>query len=525
MNDSSSIFLQDPDDLALENAYRSLPGTGEIIVNTNLTRLSSCLESIERMGFAGMEISAFGLPGAKITIRGYKGKQGTCYNTGRLARYLGAASAALDDDHHLLLAGDELPVCEKTATFYSLPSYRNLVHCSDANPALIEKLKTDPDLFEGDEIESTQEKLFSIVKGKRDHGDFTGLFYPGPFKLLVLENGTILHRGRVNSVPERFAKKLIMRDGLFRYDEKEAGPDESFTELYQAEGPRCLLKKTQGKIIHDHDHLTNFSALSQITRDFSERLIRLIESRRDYFMLTGSNREDTYGCCPSDDVTMADHLVWSGILDASRENASQDACPVALYAFRNEISIEGGDIQFSQNPELRQEVLSRLKKTHRSIHKILIRWMLLTFVAITILLALNRISGSSSSLKDHGMFTQLELSRPNSTAVVLFHYNQRCDQCLAMEKYTREVLSDKFARMQQSKQIQFRRVIMDLPGNRNLIERLGLVTSSLVIIHFEGMEEESIRVLDRSWELYNDEVAFKKMLSEKLHQMTEKNNE
>ena len=71
----------------------------------------------------------------------------------------------------------------------------------------------------------------------------------------------------------------------------------------------------------------------------------------------------------------------------------------------------------------------------------------------------------------------------------------------------------------QRKQIQFRQVIMDLSENRSLIERFGLVTSSLVIIGFEEMEEDSIRVLDRSWALYNNEVEFKKMLSEELHQM------
>ncbi len=124
MNDSSTIFLHDPDDLSLENTYRSLPRTGELIIATSLTRLFSMLESVERTGFAGMEIKTFSSAGDKITIRAYKGKQGTCYNTGRSARYLGAGMAALDDDHHLLLAGEEMPVCEKTAILYSLPYYR-----------------------------------------------------------------------------------------------------------------------------------------------------------------------------------------------------------------------------------------------------------------------------------------------------------------------------------------------------------------------------------------------------------------
>lgn len=142
------------------------------------------------------------------------------------------------------------------------------------------------------------------------------------------------------------------------------------------------------------------------------------------------------------------------------------------------------------------------------------------FMVVTILLAIIRISGPSSSLQDLGLYTRLEASRPNGTALFFFHYSQRCNQCLAMEKYSWEVLRDEFPWMMQRKQIQFRQEIMDLPENRGLIDRFGLVTSTLVIIRFVGMEEDSIRVLDRSWALYNEEVEFKKMLSEELHQMT-----
>ena len=157
-------------------------------------------------------------------------------------------------------------------------------------------------------------------------------------------------------------------------------------------------------------------------------------------------------------------------------------------------------------------MLSQLKNNRRSIIKGLARWTLFAFVVVTILLAIIRISGPSSSLQDHGLYTRLEVSRPNGTALVLFHYSQRCDQCLAMEKYAWEVLRDEFPGMIQRKQIRFRQVIMDLPEKRSLIDRFGLVTSTLVIIRFERMEEDSIRVLDRSWALYNDEVEFKKML-------------
>lgn len=519
MKDTASTHLQDPDELAVDNAYRSLPRLGEITLSTPFSGLDSQLERLEQAGFAGMKIKTFGSAAEKIIIRACKGKQGTCYNTGRFARYQGSAQAALDDDHHLLLAGDEMPVCEKTATLYSLPSYRDLIYCSEATEGMLEKLQTDPELFDCDNFEKLQEKLFSMVRGKTHPEEFTDLFYPGPFKLLVLEDGTIVHRGRVNKVPVQDAKRIIKTDGLFNFDGPAAGQHESFTELYQAEGPGCLLKKAQWNAVTDNDPVPDLSVLTTITRDLKIRILRLIESQKDYFILTGSNREDEFGCCPSDEVTKADSLVRAGILSASRERAAADACPVTIYAFRNEIVNTQGDLQFSRDTEFRRMVRDSLNNSRFGSIKMLARWILLVFVIVTILLAISRISSPSLPLQSKGLYTQLDVSRPNSTVLVLFHYSKRCQQCLIMERYAREVLEDEFPKMVQDRQIQFRQVVIDLDENRSLIDRFHLYTSTLVIVRFKGKKEDSIRVLDRPSTLYNDEVEFKKMLSEELHQM------
>ena len=510
--------------MAVDNAYRSLPRTGEITLATSFSGLDSQMERLEQAGFAGMKIKAFGSADEKIIIRAFKGKQGTCYNTGRFARYLGAALAALDDDHHLLLASEEMPVCEKTVTLYSLPSYRDLIYCSEAAKGMLEKLQTDPELFDCDNFEKLQEKLFSSVRVKTYPEGFTDLFYPGPFKLLVLEDGTIVHRGRVNKVPAHEVKKLVKTDGLFGFDGQTTGQHESFTELYLVEGPRCLLKKAQPSEVTDNVLFPDLSLLTTISRDLKNRMLRILESQKDYFILTGSNREDEFGCCPSDEVTMSDKLVRAGILSASRERTTPDACPVTIYAFRNEIVSTLGDLQFSQDRDFRQEVRYRLKNRRHGLLKILSRWLLLVFVIVTILLAIIRISSPSLPLHNKGLYAHLDVSRPSSMVLVLFHYSKRCEQCLAMERYAREVLKDEFPVMVQKKQIQFRQVVMDLDENRNLIDRFGLFTSTLVIIRFEGRKEDSIQVLDRSWTLYNNEVEFKKMLSEELHQMIGQEN-
>jgi hypothetical protein len=102
MKDTASIHLQDPDELAVDNAYRSLPRMGEITLSTSFSGLDSQLEQLEQAGFSGMKIKTFGSAAEKIIIRACKGKQGTCYNTGRFARYLGSAQAALEDGYDFL---------------------------------------------------------------------------------------------------------------------------------------------------------------------------------------------------------------------------------------------------------------------------------------------------------------------------------------------------------------------------------------------------------------------------------------
>jgi hypothetical protein len=521
MEGTNVIHLKEPDELSLENAYRSLPKTGEIALDTTIETIPVFLEMLERTGFAGMKISSFTSLEERILIKACKGKQGNCYNTGRTARYVGEALAALDDDHHLLFKGLDLPVCEKTANLYSMPPYRDHIQCTTGDDELLDKFHNEPESFDYDTLEQSLEKLYTITRNNELSEEFTDLFYPGPFRILILDEGTIIHRGRVNKVPVQVVKKLSRSDGLFSVAGMEAGTPASFPDLYRLEGPLCLLKKSRGTYISLATQEPDFSSLDTISRELRTRILNTLEGRKDYFMLTGSNREDQFGCCPSDEVTGADKLVGAGILSANRESEAPDACPLTIYTFQNEISDVDGKLHFSQNQSLRQQVHSRLKKPPMGILKIIARWALLVFVALTITLAIIRLSGPSTSYLDNELYERLDVSRPNGMALVLFHYTKRCDQCLAMEKFARDVLKDEFPEMINRNQIHFRQIKMDLPENRKLLERFGIITSTLVIIRFEEMREDSILVLDRSWALYDNETEFKQMLSEELQKMVE----
>ena len=519
MGSAAVIHLKEPDELSLEDAYRSLPGNGEITIDISLSQLNDRLGLAEKAGFAAMMISTFRSAEERILIRAFKGKQGSCHNTGRTAMYRGGALAALDDDHHLLLQGIDLPVCEKTANFYSNPSYRDLIDSTKADPELLDKLQHDPEPFEGEKLEASLETLYAMTRDKSVPVEFTDLFYPGPFRILILDDGTIVRRGMVNRVPSGISDRLKRSDGLFVVPGVVGSPYESFPELFLSEGPRCLFKRPGENLIMLADRDPDLSSLKEIPGDLRTRIINTIRNGKDYFMLTGSNREDQFGCCPSDEVTGADRLVRAGILSSRREPEAADACPLTLYAFRNEMSSKDGELHFSPDHAFRQEVLSRMRNHTSRVLKVAARWILLLFVAVSVVLSIYRFTGPSSPSQEISLYEQLDLEGYNGTAVVLFHYIKRCDQCLAMEQFTREVLGDEFQDMVESNQLFYRELEIDRPENRSLVEELGIFTSTLVIIRFGDHENERVRVLDRSWALYDNETAFKQMLTDALQQM------
>ena len=62
-------------------------------------------------------------------------------------------------------------------------------------------------------------------------------------------------------------------------------------------------------------------------------------------------------------------------------------------------------------------------------------------------------------------------------------------------------------------------MVIDRSENRKLVERFGIITSTLVIINFKEREEINAKVLNRSWVLYENEPEFKKMLISEINQV------
>lgn len=295
------------------------------------------LLEIERAGFVGLKLEG-------DVVRAWKGKDGPCFETGRSAAYTGGAAAALDDDQHLLFG--TMRLCEKTARVYRLPPYEKVVAVTEADPsyAAKEAVPFDCGTFEADAA-----KLAATL-APAPPGERVPVLYPGPFKLLILKDGTILRRGR----PARAAAADLLKSGEVLPAADGVEPAR-YAEEYAARGALCLL----GDLTFERSapRARSMNALVDADEGTRRRLVRLIERKDDYFLLVGSDPADKDGCCPNDDVGHANALVKAGVLEAWTASA-EAACPSTVYAFAGEMSARGEKPTFTRDDALRAEVLT-----------------------------------------------------------------------------------------------------------------------------------------------------------------------
>ena len=329
-------YLKNPSFIELDDAFRGLPKLGEIKVSHDTGSISDLLTDLENIGYVGIEVSRNIQVGNGGRIRAFKGKHGPCYDAGQTVRYLGGALAVLDDDNHLLFNSEIHSVCEKTARVLQLPVYQGLILC---DPIFNSNTRSDnsssEEKFSKNEYEEDLEKLFQKLQStKKRSGPWMKLYYPGPFRYLILDDGTIVSRGKVNDVPEEASKLLIKKDGLVRVEKEELSELEYFQDLYADQGSNCFL----GKIIYQQkneiDYETDLNALYKIKKGLESKLIDLIKNNKKYFLLVGSDPGDQFGCCPSDIVGEANALIKAGILSGYSQSDMGENCPVSIYAFK-----------------------------------------------------------------------------------------------------------------------------------------------------------------------------------------------
>jgi hypothetical protein len=257
-------------------------------------------------------------------------------------RYLGGATAALDDEGRL--------------------------HFADAV---------------GDSLAADAARLASVLPDRLSPLTVsTSVLYNGPYRMLVLSDGALVRRGRWTRLPVDKARLLEKSDGATvdpNYPSDKASPPESFPALHRELGSEFLLKREHRK--------ADLEALADVTAPMQRRLEAMIQRGDEYFVMTGSDPSQANGCCPSNEVGEANRLAGAGILDSHAASAA-GACPTLFYAFAGEIHVRDGRATFVRNVELRDAVRARLAGGNNRARKIVLALMFLTILLLGAALAI-----------------------------------------------------------------------------------------------------------------------------------------
>ena len=504
-------FLDRPTPDLVRQVFSRLPRRGSIQLVCDWHRRRDLLDTLVSCGAFAIRVDP--MPALdQVRISALKGKDGPCYETGRTATYLGAAAAVMDDDVHLI-AGS-IRVCEKTAELYTLSTYQQVLHVTAGHPEKVQRLDTDPIPFDCSTFGADADKLAAALPAQTSPPT-VAVFYPGPFSLLVLKDGSIVRRG----VPTRIASELVadlqQRDGLLlltasRTD--EALPAQSYAASYAALGPACLLNEPPcislstaprpEPIIGDAELSADaLGACHKVPHELRQRLDRLLEHRESYFILTGSDPRETHGCCPSTIVGAANQLVEVGLLSSYRMPVPSDGCTTTIYAFAGEILETGGQPTFTVRDDIRRQAsaeLTRQNSRTKKIGSLLLRGGLILLLAISLVLAAHRASVSMRTTPEDfaaSMQRVLGTTADDDRLFVCFFQGwEHCDACNVMGKLCRQTV-DELQTSEAAEPPVFREIRFDEPENLAIKRELELGTSSVGLVQYENGTPRKMHML------------------------------
>ena len=282
-----TVRLSEPAAAGVRDAFAALPRRGCLECICRWERRLEILAALEESGAFAIRLEpADGF--AAVRVVALKGKSGPCYDTGRRATYGGDAAAVLDDDRHLIVG--TIRVCEKTGGLYALWPYRDVLNVTEADPKLLARLEIDPVPFDCNTFDADSQRLLAQIEHRSPTADLrVPVVYPGPFRALVLADGSVVRRG----VAVRVAGSLVGQNGLLRLPperEQEARPCESYAAAYRERGAAFILESLGGgapDVVENARTAANLTgealaALRAAPRDFKRRLLQLIDDREPY---------------------------------------------------------------------------------------------------------------------------------------------------------------------------------------------------------------------------------------------------
>ncbi len=101
--------------------------------------------------------------------------------------------------------------------------------------------------------------------------------------------------------------------------------------------------------------------------------------------------------------------------------------------------------------------------------------------------------------------------------VLDFHTDHRCKTCLAIEKLTKEVLSQSFADQMDKGVITFQLINVDKEENLPIAQKFGAFGTSLMLNIIQNGQEKQVDLTDFAFMNAGDEGKFTRGLREKLN--------
>lgn len=498
------LHLDNPNKETLQQQYRQLKRFEKITLYCDTDKLNTTLQDCETIGFIALTIALPKLQNKLIEITCTKAKNGPCYDEGQKASYLGSSIAVLDDDAHLLFPHIYTPVCLKTKEIYTSNYYLGKI--SIKNNPNFKPSEFGPLPFDCDDFDSAIQKLMTSDLKEINTDKHQTIFYPGPFKAIFTSCGFLIRRGQWVKVPKELANNLCREEGAIQ-ENHPSEPAPKFKAFIQEHGAPALLNLPILNRKIESNSSFNIHSLKGISESLKLKLLHCIEIDSDNFILTGSDPQNEFGCCPSEDVGHANQLVHSGILDRLSHDNHQDQCPIQLYTFKDEASISGETYHYKKNTTLRSLIQQNLEP---SLSTKLMRWGLISFIIFSIAFSLFKIT----NLKQTGAQKQFnDIVTENNIqkdGFVLFHLSKRCEMCLKMENLTKAFC--------EKNKLPFVLINMDDPHWNQIVNSNQLFAASLFYLEHNQNRELKITLIKEAWEQWTQPESYTEMLSKTIHE-------
>lgn len=145
---------------------------------------------------------------------------------------------------------------------------------------------------------------------------------------------------------------------------------------------------------------------------------------------------------------------------------------------------------------------------------------LLLFIAITF--ATYIVTVNSETTKVAAQDNKLVDIQINETAdrleVYYFHRTQRCSTCLAIGRYTKEIIQEKFSDQASEGMIDFREINIDLVENAEIVSKYRATGQSLYINAVKD-GKDNINQDIKIWRLVRSEGQFKDYLASRINSL------